>query len=65
MPEAGGWELAQLAIQGIVIPISEAITVLSVILVGILATLVVPVIVLAAVAVENARCKPTAYYCWL
>lgn len=63
MPEPSGLELAQLAIQEIVILIPEALTVLSVILVGIWAALVVPLIVLAAVAVENARCQPAIDYC--
>ena len=63
MPEPGGLELAQLAIQGIAIPVTEAITALGIVLASIWAALIVPLIVLAAVAVENSRCQPSGYYC--
>ena len=61
MLEPGGFELAQLVIQGIVIAIPEAIAILTAILVGILAALVTPLIVFMAIVVECARCQRTTY----
>lgn len=61
MPDAGGVELGQLLIQGIVVPVPEAIAILKSILVGILAALVVPLAVLTAIIVECARCHRPSY----
>lgn len=59
--ERGAVELAQLVIQGIVLPLPEAIAILSAILVGVLAALVVPLAVLAAIVVACARCQRPSY----
>ncbi len=61
MPDAGGVELAQLLIQGIVVPLPEAIAILRSILVSILAALVVPLAVLTAIIVECGRCHRPSF----